>query len=115
MRESVETMLTYGTMDNTLADIQKAMVYLRDGQELIACEDKHDICNDFDQIRDLVNRLRKRFKSGSIDIYNYLRTVEEYGQRAEYKGACMQYAGMFEEAENVWPEIQAIEDPFDNN
>ena len=51
----------------SLTQMQVVLIELRDEQTAIKCSDKHDICNDFDRIRDSIEELKERFKEEGVE------------------------------------------------
>jgi hypothetical protein len=83
--------INHATMDAMLLDMAKAMVELRDNQNLIRCsDDANDICNDFDIIRDHITALRCRFWPRPVGV------VKEYPKGVTH---------------DLWALIRQSEDP----
>jgi hypothetical protein len=104
--------INYFTMDRMLMDMQKALVFLRDYQSLIACDEKHDICGDFDNCRDALAKLRRRFHDSYNADEKQLNGAFEFGQKHEFNEVAHRLQHKLSgPARNLWNKIHKGEDP----
>lgn len=105
--------VSFETLDKTLADVQKALVYLRDCQDLIECsDDDDDVCNQFDLAGDKINQLRHQFREAHREVKQLVEQTEKHGQPGELEGAMLQYGEALSESQDLWPVIKTQEDPI---